>query len=360
MINFDLPASCDVENESSLNAYNAILLISAFAGMVYAWTKWEEHAESLNQLDFESRFARVLAGSLKILVNLLHTTDNGFNISPDAKLITSGPHRTGWEAVVIASKMTGQPPRFLATDKYNFIPGVAWFMNMFNVITIDSKNKKGAVEATNKALQEQARIILFPQGGFSKIDQDPRMVYAGAANFALKHKLPIEVIRLDGFWSLNNALIPLTVRNNDYYRAILSSLHMNNVHVTLCTTINYHLDPKNDAISDADKVEEICAQMYAYYRPTQELRVEQIELIKQDIATGNHRAIWSNKSNQNHLQKALVNLTKEQSEISPTDLSDKTQLLFWQNKIEQSELHKELLNSKEQASRLEKATLLSF
>lgn len=324
--------SSDFEDKSLSSSYVAWLMLPALLTIVIAAIKF---AESRNQLNYADRSARIIAGFLNFMVNTLHTTRDDFAINPDAKLIAIGPHRTGWEAVIIASKMKGFPPQFLATDKYNSIPGVTTFMRMFKAITVDNKNKSTALNAASEALDAQGCVALFPQGGFSKLGQDPRMVYGGAAKLALKHKIPIEVIRLDGFWSLQNPLIPLFIRNNDYYRAFLSSLHLNNIRATACVSIDFHLKSENDELSDEQKIEEINAQLYAYYRDTQDLTANQIELIQQNIADKNHLPVWRNKVSQDKLQKEL-NKLKEEEKTIVLGISDKTKLIFWQNKIEQA------------------------
>ena len=308
----------NTEIGSTYSAYNILFILTGLAVSTYALARF---VESKNQLIYESRLARIIAGSLKLMVNMLHTSDRDLEIdSTNGALITAGPHRTGWEGFVIASKIKGAPPRFFATDTFNAIPGVSHLMKIFKAIPIEAKATKDtsnrsanfrALEEAGKTLTEKGCVAIFPQGNFSKKGQKPPRVYEGAARLAVKHQIPIHVIRLDGYWCLENPLIPLFVRNSAYYRAFLSGFHMNNVRATLCSIIDFHLQPENNNLSDEDKIEEICAQLYAYYRHTEELSTEQIEKIKTQISNKEHRPIWRNRVEQDVTQKKLISLERE-------------------------------------------------
>jgi 1-acyl-sn-glycerol-3-phosphate acyltransferase len=295
---------------------------------MYALARW---AESNNQLHYESRSARIIAGFLKLMVNILHTKESLLDITNvNGALITAGPHRTGWEAVVLASKIKGAPPQFFATDYFNFVPGVSSFMNMFKIITTQSKAKKNengqsanalALDTASNALREKGCVALFPQGTFSRLEQEPPRVYDGAAKLAVSNKIAIQVVRLDGYWCLQNPLIPLFVRNNAYYRAFFSGLHRNNIRATLCCVIDFHLKPENEHLTDKQKVEEISAQLYAYYRHTKDLTIEDIETIKTEISNQSHLGIWRNKVDQYTNKKALEKLIAEAHQLEePTAL----------------------------------------
>src|SRR6185437_10939384 len=101
------------------------------------------------------------------------------------------------------------------------------FLNMFKVIPIGSHSVKGehgrsanadAIELASKALNNNGCIALFPQGGFARLGQEPPRVYTGVARIAMANKIPIQVVRLDGFWCFQNPIIPQFVCNNAYYR----------------------------------------------------------------------------------------------------------------------------------------------
>lgn len=317
-------------DESISSTYNMLFLLAGLAVMTYAIARF---AESNNQLNYENRFARIIAGLLLLMMRMMHTKSGDLEITnteKENKLIAVGPHRTGWEAVVVASKMKGTPPRFFATTAFNAIPGVSSFLKMFKVIPVDAHATKsdtgrtanaGALEQASKALSEHGCVALFPQGNFARLDQDPPRIYTGAAKLALMNKTPIHVVRLDGFWSLQNPIIPVFVRNSLYYRAFFSAMHMNNVHATLCSVIDFHLQPENEKLSDERKIEEICAQLYAFYRHTNDLSPKQIETIKKEISNKTHLLIWNNKVEQDNLGKQLVNLKKEGAKLEEETLA---------------------------------------
>ncbi|WP_131777977.1 lysophospholipid acyltransferase family protein [Legionella bozemanae] len=311
-------------DESVASAYNILFLLAGLAVATYAIARF---AESNNQLNYENRFARIIAGLLLLMTRIMHTKSGDLEITnapTENKLIAVGPHRTGWEAVVVASKMKGTPPRFFATTAFNAIPGVSSFLKMFKAIPVDANATKsdngrsanaGALEQASKALSEHGCVALFPQGNFARLGQEPPRVYAGAAKLALMNNTPIHVLRLDGFWSLQNPVIPVFVRNSAYYRAFLSWFHMNNVRTTLCCVIDFHLKPESEDLSEERKIEEICAQLYAYYRHTQELTPKQIDAIKKEISDKTHLLIWNNKVKQDELGKQLSNLKKEEAKL---------------------------------------------
>lgn len=287
----------DSDPSSSSNQF--LFLITIALGM-YAIARI---AESHNQLNYENRSTRIIAGLLLFMTRLFHTkNDDDVEISnTKKKLITAGPHRTGWEALVVASKLKGEPPRFFATDAFNVIPGISQFMKTFKAIPIKYNKKKSedgrsanedALDLASKVLDENGCVALFPQGNFSRIKEKPPIVYSGAAKLALKNNIPIQIMRLDGFWCLENPCIPLVIRNNTYYRALFSAFHMNNVRVTLCPEINFHLQPENMHLSEQEKIEEICAQLYAYYHQTNELTPDQVHAIEKEICDGSHLRIW--------------------------------------------------------------------
>lgn len=314
-------------DDSASSAYNVLFLLAGLAVATYAIARF---AESNNNLNYENRFARILAGLLALMMRMLHTKSGDLEITDtENKLIAIGPHRTGWEAVVVASKIKGTPPQFLATDAYNKIPGVASFLKMFKAIPVASNVTKGdnrtansgALEQASKALSEKGCVALFPQGNFARLGQQPPRVYAGAAKLALTNNIPIHVIRLDGFWSLQNPVIPLFIRNSAYYRAFFSAFHLNNVRATFACVIDFHLKPENEHLSEDEKIEEICAQLYAYYRHTQELTDKEVSTIKTEISDKTHLLIWKNKVKQDDLGKQLINLKKEEVELEQPTLN---------------------------------------
>lgn len=321
----DLDPANDADSASS--AYMILFLLTGLAVTALILARL---AESQNRLKYDSRAARIIAGALMVIIRMLHTNKEDLELpNTGKKLLALGPHRTGWEAAVVAAKMKGDPPRFLATDAFDSIPGVKAFMKMFYTIPVAANPTKsgpgrtsnaGAIEQANKVLSENGCVALFPQGNFAKIGQEPPRIYEGVAKLAIANKMPIHVIRLDGFTSLKNPLIPLFVRNTHVYRAFLSALHVNNVRANLCAVISYHLE--NEHLEEKDKITEICAQLYAFYRHTQELTPKQIDKIKTEISDKQHLLLWKNRVARDELEKRLITLKKESVELEkPTLLS---------------------------------------
>jgi 1-acyl-sn-glycerol-3-phosphate acyltransferase len=310
-----------LDDNLASNAYNLLFLLTGLVVATYAIARF---AESHNHLNYDNRFARILAGGFLFIINTLHTSNGDMQIPNDAKLIAVGPHRTGWEGGVVAAKMQDSPPHFFATTAYNSVPGIAFLLKTLKTIPIEAKAIKGvtgksahegAFEEASKVLKGNGCVALFPQGNMAKIDQDPPRVYPGAAKLAIQNKIPLHVIRLDGFWCLENSFIPQLIRNNSYYRAIFSFFSVNNIRTTLCGVIDFHLKPENEKLSDNDKIEEMCAQMYAYYRQTKELTAEEIDGIKNQISNKTHNRFWNNKMEQEGLKKELLNLKTEEIKL---------------------------------------------
>ena len=323
LTDLDPANNCDLKTESGANAYNMLFLLTGLAVAMFAFAKF---AESKNRLNYDDRSARIIAGFIAIMVNLFHAKKGDVEITDaENKLIAVGPHRTSLDGFVVASKIDKTPPRFFATTSFNALPGISSLLSMFKVIpVIANEITKGdggqsanasSIDDASKILKEGGCVVIFPQGNFSRKGQEPPRVYTGAAKIALKNQIPIQVIRLDGFWSLENSLIPVVIRNSLYYRAFFSLFHLNNVRTTLCCEIDFHLKPENAALTDEQKIEEICAQLYAYYRHTKELTVDQLGAIKTQIADKTHTLFWSNKVKQDHLGKQLLKLKQEEAEL---------------------------------------------
>lgn len=304
--------------DSTFDAYLLLTLITGFVGAVCVFARY---VESQNHFNYDSRLARILGGFFLLMVKLLHTksVDDPL-ISTEGKLITAGPHKTGWDAIAFATRYQGDPIRIFATDAYNGVPLIAKLMNIFKVIPVAAhplKNADGSssntstIDLASKVLQEKGCVSLFPQGNFALIGQKPHMIYPGAARLAISNKVPIDVIRLDGFWSLQDPLIPLFIRNNLYYRAFLSILHLNNVQVTLCCTIDFHLKSENEHLTYEEQEAEINAQLYAFYRHTEDLTPNQINSIKMEIASGNHKNIWKARHEQYKTEKEIRGLEQK-------------------------------------------------
>lgn len=318
----------DSQNDDSSSAFTTLFLLTGLAVAVYAIVRV---AEANNRLNYESRTARIIAGFLVLMMRLMHTKSGDLELEEPAKsIIALGPHRTGWEAVAVAAKMKKEPPRFFATTAYNSIPGVGPFLEKFKAIPVDAHATKGdkgqsanagALEQASKALSENGCVAIFPQGNFAKLGQEPPRVYAGAARLSIQNSVPIHVFRIDGFWSLENPLIPLFIRNNSYYRAFFSAFHMNNIRVKFCRVIDFHLKPENKNLSEEEKIDGICAQLYAYYRHTPELTDKQVEKIELEIEKKTHLLIWKNKVKQDELGKQLQTLKKEAEELGGPTLA---------------------------------------
>jgi 1-acyl-sn-glycerol-3-phosphate acyltransferase len=279
-----------------------------------------------------------------MMVNMFHTTKGDMKEIEDTEgaIIAAGPHYMGLlDAVAIASKLKGTPPSILATTVYNNIPGAASFMKMFKTIPVPPKPEKGAVVARAKEVVDKGGLVLlFPQGGFAKIGEEPLPVYSGAAQLAIQSKKPIHVIRLGGYWSLDNWLIPLQIRNNSYFRAILAMFcHLHNISVTYCCKIDFHLKAENAHLPEEQLVEHINAQLYSYFRHTRELTPEQIAKITKQIPKGDHHLrIWGNKSNQVTREKELAALRKTVVALHPAQVTAELET----TKLRAEEIEKEI------------------
>ncbi|MDR3503231.1 MAG: 1-acyl-sn-glycerol-3-phosphate acyltransferase [Legionella sp.] len=315
------------DDDFSTNYYLLFTLLVGLATTLYLITK----AASQNRLSFKDPTARFIAGVLTLMVNTLHTKRGDLEITnPEGQIIAIGPHRTGLlDAAVASSKITGTPPRFFATDAFNTIPGVAAFMKMFETIPVAAKTTKNNTQSANagvidlgcEALSNKGCVALFPQGNFAKLGQDPHPVYAGAAKMALKSKAPIQVIRLDGF-GFEKSLLPAFILNNSVYRAMFSLFSIRNITATRCCVIDFHLQPENENLTDEEKIEEICAQIYAYFRKSKDLTSKQIDEIGTDISSKKHHLIWGNKKAQEENKKEWVGLKKDEAAFDePLSLS---------------------------------------
>lgn len=317
----------NIYNRNDSDSSNLLWILMTFVAFMMLVLTLLRLLEGQNRLNYEHRLTRIIAGFIQVVTRVLHAKQNTLDLPEEGPtLIAVGPHRTGFlDAVSLATQLKGNPPRFLATDGFNKIPGVSSVLSMFKTIpvkstpkTIDNGNHKpansNAIEAATKALQDKGCVALFPQGSLC-IGKDSPMIYPGAARLAIQNKIPIHVVRLDGYWSINNWLLPMFVRNNRYYRAFLSSLHLNNIQTILCCVIDLHLKPENSHMTNDEMINEISAQLYAYFRHIGELTPKQIAGIKEEIASGKHREIWDNKASQYGLERQLKGLKEEHQQL---------------------------------------------
>lgn len=308
-------------DNSSSNAFNMAVLIAGLTAIIFLI----KVAESRNRIDYDSRLLRIISGLLNMIANTWHTKSDDIEIADTAGTILAlGPHRTGFvDGLVVTSKMTGTPPTFFVTDHFNHIPGLSQLIKLAKAIPIKSdKNASNAValEQANTILREKGCIVIFPQGNFSKIDKEPPRIYEGAARLAVKNKAPIQVIRLDNYLCIQNWLIPLFIRNSTHYRALLSAFHINNVKVTKCDVIDFHIQ-NHDQDKEKEIINEICAQLYAYFRHTEDLSTGEIKKIKNEITAGRHFMIWNNKLEQCALEKRLLLAKNEEKNLTePTSI----------------------------------------
>ncbi len=335
------------------------LLFSLLTTMMYLMMKCINHAEKRNELDYEDKTSRVIAGFIRMLMEAIHfdkttlgqldeyaNTDTGKlepkiveldeqgneinkakapkkvrqltlknGLPPEAAIAVAGPHRAGaLDAAAVALSLKGRPPRFFATDSFNGIPGVKSFMEKFQVIFIGANNKKttgrsanfDALDKASEALQNGDRVALFPQGNFSLSNQVAPKVYDGAARLAIRNKKPIYVLRLDGYNSIESFILPRMVTDSPIFRAFVSFFMANNIRVSLCLTIDYHLQEENVSKPEEELICEINAQMYAFYNVTKSLKAEQIEKIHELIDSGEHRKLWEARQELYKARKALT------------------------------------------------------
>lgn len=338
--NLSFPLGID-NNDADVasSAYNLLFLLT---GLVIAAYSIARYAEYRNHFNYENRSARIIYGLINIITETLHTRSSDSKITGyEGQILVVGPHRTGLlDGATVASKMRGEQgkqaeaPHFFATDVYNSIPGAECVMKMLNAITIKAnsrKTKEGqsahahALEQAGQVLRNKGCLILFPQGNFSKIGQEPFGIFNGAARLAVQNNAAIRVIRLDGLWSIDNPFIPVFIRNNSYYRALGSFFHMNNVRVTECRVIDFHLkDDESAGLNEAQKIDKIGAQIYAFYRQTENLPVDQIRAINRqvtNVSDKTHLLIWNNKLARDQLTKQLTAIDKERNELETTALT---------------------------------------
>lgn len=327
---FDVSDTCPNHFDNQIVLVNSMFWLATISIATYGLIRF---FESQNQLNYDSRAARVTAGFLLVLTRMLHTRDTDYQLEvTDKTIIAIGPHRTGWEALVVASKIKGNPPHFLATDSFNAIPGISALMKMFKVIPVKSKpitTEEGrpargdALIKATEILNKNGCVAIFPQGKFARIGEDAPKVHIGTAKLAIANNTPIVVLRLDGFWSLQNPLIPKFLRNNMYYRAFGSYFfHMDNVKVSEVHRITYHLEEENIDLPEQDKINEICAQLHACFRHTEDLNDNQIsKVITDEISSRRHFSIWKKNEEIVALEKELAIKKAERAKLE--DVTDK-------------------------------------
>jgi 1-acyl-sn-glycerol-3-phosphate acyltransferase len=292
-----------------------------FTGLTRTWSAWEA---ARDQFHLESPFARKTAGFIMLFMNFWHMSPDNQEIK-DAKknIVAVGPHRSSLDGPAVASRITGTIPSFFVTNGFDRIPGVKRFLDMFQVIKVNfDGDKSESLREGARILKKDGCVVMLPEGDFRT--EDPLRIQNGASKLALAdvegvenpEPVMIQVIRPDGFDSLKNPFIPVFLRDSAIYRAFLMALHKNNIRLTCCRVIDFHLKKENAHLSTEEKKFEINAQLYAYFRHFQCLTPKEIEAIDIEIEHGTHRLIWQNKLERDAIPKKLKALEKEDAVLA--------------------------------------------
>lgn len=316
----DTDLTCDYESPSSKTYYSLVLLIELLA-TACALAKF---LESRNRFNYKDPVARIIVGTLMLVMGY-HTRGGSLDIQNG--VIAMGSHKTGaLDGCAIIHLLEGKPVRVMVTDAFNWIPGVKPFLTMFGTIFKKEHARTATKEEREEnktitegrvadALKNGGRFLIAPEGNFAKLGQQPLFIQEGAAKFSIDNKVPLHIVRLDGFWCISNPLLPVWFKNLSLYRALFSFLHMNNIRVTLCSTLTFHLDKTDEELNNPEikgqLINEMSAQLYAFYRHTEELTLKDIENIKEEIKQGHHLPIWKERLEQQKLLKEIKGL-KEQ------------------------------------------------
>lgn len=175
---------------------------------------------------------------------------------------------------------------------------------------IDAKKEAAVVEATVADLRKGGRVVVFPQGNIRKIGQPHHRVYDGTARAAIAAKAPINVVHLSGHWVLNNPFVPLFIRNWTLYRALFSSLHMNNIKPRLCFELDDHLKRTNAHLSDEEKIRILNAKMYAVFR-RDTMTDDDLAEVEEEFRTGKYLEIWDQKIAIDMMQRLTATFQKD-------------------------------------------------
>lgn len=249
------------------------------------------------------------------------------------KIIVVGPHRTSWDAALVLMNLEGEPVRCFATTAHNSLPGVKSVLNMFEVIPVkhDTKPIKGengevlrsanadALDEAAKIISEGGRVLMFPQGNIVKKGQKPPTIYDGSAKLAIATGTTISAYRIDGF---TTSFLPERLTETALWKLFLSVLCPGEKKTTYLGEIDVHLKKENIDKPENEKIALINAELFAYYRHTENLALPQIQKIKTEIKDGIHNTIWGNRTAQDKAKKQLELLEKTGDElVKPTAIA---------------------------------------
>jgi 1-acyl-sn-glycerol-3-phosphate acyltransferase len=338
-----------------------------FTGLTRTWSAWEA---ARDQFQLESPFAKKTAGFIMLFMNFLHMSHDNQEIKdPKKSIVAAGPHRSSLDGPAIASRIKGLTPRFFVTNGFDRIPGVKRFLDIFQVIKVNfGGDTYESLREGAKILKQDGCVVMLPEGDFRT--EDPLRIQSGAGKLAVAdiegvenpEPAMIQVIRLDGFNSLKNPFLPVFLRDSGIYRAFLMALHTNNIHLTCCRVIDFHLKEENAHLSTEEKKFEINAQLYAYFRHFQSLTPKEIEAIDIEIEHGTHRLIWQNKLERDAIPKKLKALEKDNNVlVKETREEDAMHYLldgaFFANRQEAKALKQKLVMLEEENEALEATSL---
>jgi len=318
---FNMTDAPDEEStDGQIAATLSMLQLTSFFFFLSAY-KVHEYSQCLN---YDDRVTRYCAGMLQLIMRTFHLNNLESDTikAPGKTLLAVLPHQTSWDSMALGAVMVGQPPRYYTIKNFLDIPGVGAIMRRFQAIPIedstgkDEKAKEKAKQRNRDAEKEAQDILdndgcvaIFPQGGFAKIGKPPLPVFNGTARLALntKEPTPIRVVRVSGFWSLENPLIPVSWRNNRMYRFLGTLLQFNRVKVTEEHTITWHI--KNSGATTDEKVRHINAELFAFANQNDN------QSIKAMIKSGDHLTQWDAKLRDYQEEKAAREAIKAEAPV---------------------------------------------
>lgn len=349
-----------------------------------------------NRLDYDSVITRTMAGFLKMYVNLWHAEPEDLKIN--ARIVAFGVHNSAIEVIAAATQIKGEPtgeyvrrlpfmspqPVYKAPPLHAVVtnrfdkPGLKQFLDRFEVIRVDfSADKKTprapgelppSVQKAGEVLDEKpdSCVLVCPQGDFAyedlndKDNEVPR-IFNGTALLALHKNEAIQVVRGDGLWSLQNPWIPHFIKNTLLYHAFGTVMHPNNIRTIAPWVIDFHLKPENAHLSREEKIFEINAQLYAFFRH-RELTPEEVKNIHREIESGTHRLIWQNRLDREAIKKELKGLNADNAKLAKESKQEGAYhyLLdgaFFGNKQKERELKQKLAELREEKKTLEATSL---
>lgn len=188
------------------------LILVVAAG--WGWKQGLRACAAANEVDWGGRWLNCLDGLNRLYCRRFHHLDPDLlPLPPQGGALVVANHVSGLDPLLLMAA-SPRPLRFLiAREQYHRF-GFKWLFRAIGCIPVDrGKRPEKALREALLALEAGEVVALFPQGGFHLDTDPPRPLKKGVAWLALRSKVPIYALRIEGIKGQGRVLGALLLRS---------------------------------------------------------------------------------------------------------------------------------------------------